>query len=355
MPPRTRRAARAAAERLLLELPTDVLSLVLYQLPLAHDIALAGLTCRQLCDAAKLALKLRPFSNMVMTLAGHTRSLQAVAAVPDGRIITGGYDGAVKVWRDGRCECTIQNTVEVEFLAILPGGERYVIVADNGTATIWTIDGDHEHTFRVSDRNVWHVAALPDGVHFVAALHNGDVGLYHVDEMLVHTFKGHTSDVMAVAVTRDGQHIISGSGDHLVKVWSIASKSLVRTCVGHAGYVRAVAAMPDSQRILSGSDDGEVRVWLLDGTLENTFSGLHVRYVVALVALPDNQHALSGACDFAVKLFNVNDGIVLRAFSIHTRAVTSLALLPDGLRFVSCSDDMTACVIEHGLAPQTLQ
>ena len=56
----------------------------------------------------------------------------------------------------------------------------------------------------------------------------------------------------AVAVTPDGQHIISGSWDKLVKVWSVATKSLVSTCVGHTGCVNAVAAMPDGQRILSG-------------------------------------------------------------------------------------------------------
>ena len=61
----TRAAAARAAERRLLELPADVLGLVLYQLTLAHDIALTGLTCHALCDAAKLALKLRPFSRAV--------------------------------------------------------------------------------------------------------------------------------------------------------------------------------------------------------------------------------------------------------------------------------------------------
>ena len=65
-----REAARSAAERQFLELPADVLGLVLYQLPLAHDIALVGLTCRALCDAAKLALKARPYSGEVVTRAG---------------------------------------------------------------------------------------------------------------------------------------------------------------------------------------------------------------------------------------------------------------------------------------------
>ena len=52
-----------------------------------------------------------------------------------------------------------------------------------------------------------------------------------------------------------------------------------------------------------------------------------------------------------VKLFNVNDGTVLRTFTHHTDWVHSLALLPDGLRFVSGSDDHTARIVEHGLAP----
>ena len=114
--------------------------------------------------------------------------------------------------------------------------------------------------------------------------------------------------------TRDGKHIISGSGDTLVKVWSVASKSLVSTCHGHTSDVFAVAAMPDGQRILSGGNDWTVRVWLLDGTLENTFWP-HTSTVFALiVALPDNQHALSASADETVKLFNVNDGAVLRTF-----------------------------------------
>ena len=106
--PTTRAARRAAAARLLLELPTDVLGLVLYQLTLAHDIAAVAPTCHALCDAAKLAFKARPFSCEVVTLAGHSMTVSCVVAAPGGRIITGSFDKTVKEWRDGACERTIQ-------------------------------------------------------------------------------------------------------------------------------------------------------------------------------------------------------------------------------------------------------
>ena len=72
-----RSAARAAARCLTEVLPADALGLVLYQLTLAHDIAAVAPTCHALCDAAKLAMKLRPFSGEVVTLAGHDEQVFA--------------------------------------------------------------------------------------------------------------------------------------------------------------------------------------------------------------------------------------------------------------------------------------
>ena len=342
----------------LTDLPTDALSLVLYRLLLAHDIAATASVCRAFCDAARHALAARPYTGEVVTLAGHSHWVKCVAAAPDGRVITGSGDDTVKVWRDGACERTIEaHTHSVRAVAVLPGGARFVSGSEDGTAKLWTLDGALERTFEVGNV-VRCVAALPDGVHFVVGTsggfyYNNEVRLYHVDGTLVHTFKGHNGYVASVAATRDGQHIIS-SADKLVKVWRVASKSLVSTCAGHTRGVEAVAAMPDGQRFLSGSDDNTVRVWRLNGTLENSFElhtdTLHIKMVNAVVALPDNQHALSGSEDKTVKLFNVNDGSVLRTFKHHTDRVNCLALLPDGLRFVSASSDETACIVEHGLA-----
>jgi WD40 repeat protein len=360
--PTTRAARRAAAARLLLELPADVLSLVLYQLPLAHDIALTGLTCRTLCNAAKLALKLRPYSSEVVTLAGHAHPLISVAATPDGHIITGSEDETAKVWRDGTCVRTIELDAPVGALAVLRCGSRFLSGTDDQCIKLWSIDGALEWEVEAGEA-VCSLAVFRDGLHFVVGIgtftndnndeEGGEIRLYHVNGTLVHAFTEAASGWMTeVVVTRDDQHIISASEDMLVKVWSVASKSLLSTCAEHTSAVDAVAAMPDGQRMLSGSRNGEVRVWLLDGTLENTFSELHPALVRAIVTLSDNQHAISAASDKTVKLFDVNDGAVLRTFTHHRLAVYCLALLPDGLRFVSASDDKTACIFELGLAPQ---
>ena len=157
--PATRAARRAAAARLLIELPTDVLGLVIYQLTLAHDIAAVAPTCHALCDAVKLAMKLRPFSGEVVTLAGHVNQTLApfggdvntVAVVLDGRVVTGSDDRTVKVWRDGACERTIDaHATLVRAVAVLPGGARFVSGSEDNTVKVWTLDGALERTFEVS-------------------------------------------------------------------------------------------------------------------------------------------------------------------------------------------------------------
>ena len=406
-------------ERKLLDLPAELLQHILVRVALAHHIGRAAPTCKVVSVVARNALKALQFSSQVVTLAAYDDWVSCVAAAPDGRVLTGSEDGKIRVWRDGALERTIPawrvqaNVV----MAVLPGGTHFVSGSEDDEARLWAIPpvlqsdgrvvtsralaylqramheaeraGDldtvrrlmalvldetaAERTFKLPRGRsaVLCVAALPDGVHFVVGLggrglreeddepNPSEVRLYHVDGTRVHTFEGHIDSVFALAVTPDGQHIISGSRDCLVKVWSVASKSLLSTCAGHPqrdpGSVLAVAAMPDGQRILGGGHDKTVCVWQLDGTLKKCFL-LHTDAVSALVALPDNQHALSGSYDGTVKLFNVNEFALLRTFKHHTARwcgsnVTSLALLPDGLRFVSGSWDTTAIIRYHGLAP----
>ena len=354
---------------LLTDLTDDALTLVLCRVPLAHDIARAAQASRRLKHVAELAFAVRPFSPEVLTLRHHNGEPRHVAVTDDGHILIGRNSGApgdregfVDAFRGDELVRSIRTSLIIA-LALLPGGTRFIIGSTDRTVQLFCFGGQLERTFDMGDFLVRCVAALPDGVHFVVSLfdhqQNYPVRLYHVDGTLVHTFEGaHDEGVNAVAVTPDGQHIVSGADDRLVKVWSVATRSLVSTCVGHTHRVAAVAAMPDGQRILSGGR-GQVCVWLLDGTPENIFSELHKCCVNALVALPDNEHALSASDDeqvnFTIKLFNVNDGAVLRNFahlnqSHHTRDVYSLALMPDGIRFVSSSYDQTTCIVEHGLA-----
>ena len=148
-----RAAARAAARCLTEVLPADALGLVLYQLTLAHDIAAVAPTCHTLCDAAKLAQKARPFSAEVkrLTVDPGSCNVSSVVAVQDLVITSSwGWSNGIKVWREGECVRTLQiHERWIRKLALLPGGTRFVSVADDNTVKLCDLHGAIEHTIRL--------------------------------------------------------------------------------------------------------------------------------------------------------------------------------------------------------------
>ena len=139
----------AEPAKLVTELPTDALSSVLNRLTIAHEIAAVAPTCRAFNLAVRHAIAARRFTGEVVTLQGHTQAVYAVAAAPDGRVITASNDSTVKVWRDGQCERTIQaHHTELRAVAVLPGeGHRQRLARLH--RELWTLDGDLERTFEV--------------------------------------------------------------------------------------------------------------------------------------------------------------------------------------------------------------
>ena len=374
----TTRAARRSALCLTEVLPADVLGLVLYYVPLAHDIAQTGLTCRALCDAARLALKARPFSGDVVTLDAFGAEAREhpdfedfssvfAAVTPAGQIITcQEEEGAMTLWHGA--EWTKSPMVDLNQLttsvAVLPGAHMlcggYITVSYD-EVTRWSSEFVSEWSVDTDETEVTSLVVLPDGEHMALGMEGrgsaADIRLHRIEDgTLIHILANHTDNVGTLTTTRDGQHIISGANDGRVCVWNVASKSLVSTGEEHTNFVWALSVMPDGKRFLSGSRDTTVRLWLLNGELVNIFSELHDAAVSGLVALPDGHHALSASWDTTIKLFCVDDGSVLRSIAVpQTIAVTwgfHLNLLPDGRRFIATATYGTVLVYEHGLAPQ---
>ena len=255
--PTTRAARRAAAARLLIELPTVVLGLVLYQLPLAHDIAAVAPTCHQLCDAAKLAGKARPFSGEVVTIHGVPRgntlsasTFARAAVTAGGHIITSSYEGGVNVWLDRAYVRTIQLRVDFDegeypggymtSLAVFPGGARVASGSMPNTLKLWTLDGTLERTLKLhipsitrlvhgvpvdeafpSQMRVFTVVALPDNQHALSCANHGrrekdgQIMLFNaLDGKILRTFARYASrPVFGLALLSDGLRFVCAGQD----------------------------------------------------------------------------------------------------------------------------------------------
>ncbi|KAJ7260958.1 WD40-repeat-containing domain protein [Mycena haematopus] len=192
---------------------------------------------------------------------------------------------------------------------------------------------------------VQSVAFSPDGSRIASGSSDHTVKVWNVatgEEQ--QTFSGHSGRVQPVAFSPDGSRIASGSWDKTVKVWNVATGEEQQIFSGHSGRVQSVTFSPDGSRIASGSWDKTVKVWnVATGEEQQTFSG-HLYGVNSVAFSPDGFRIASGSWDMTIKLWNVATGEQQQTFSGHLSGVHSVAFSPDGSRIASGSWDETVKV-----------
>ena len=291
----------------------------------------------------------------VRTLDGHLGSVEAVAALPDGkRALSGSVDHTLKLWdlATGQCLHTLEGhsaNVVFDFLDVfdgvpvvaLPDGKHAISGSPDYSLKLWDFEaGQCLRTFRGHNKWVTAVEVLSDGKRAISASRDKTVKLWDLETgKCLRTLKGHTDWVWTVAVLPDSKRALSGSLDGTLKLWNLETGCCLREW--HAGQVKTLAVLPDGKRALLGRADNTIALWNLEpGQCRRPPEG-HTESVFAVAVSPDGRHAISGSRDKTVKLWDIGSGQCLRTHQGHAGPVTGVAFLPNGKCAVSGSKDKT--------------
>jgi WD40 repeat protein len=186
------------------------------------------------------------------------------------------------------------------------------------------------------------VAVTPDGRYALSGSHDHTLKLWDLATGQSRlTFKGHTGPVYALAIFPDGREAVSGSTDGTMGLWDLTTGQPRLVFAAHEGPVYALAITPDSRYVLSASSDDTLRFWdLRTGQLSGTFTGPEGPFY-ALAITPDGSLALAGSIDGNLNIWDLRTGQLCRTIVGHEGLVYSLAITTDGRRFLSGSLDET--------------
>jgi cytochrome c len=211
--------------------------------------------------------------------AVHGGPVRALAVAPEGgALASAGFDQSVIFWdlASGRARAVVRwHAGAVNALAALPDG-RVASGGEDGRIAIWSASATDGGPVRVLEGHAGQVAALAfrDGV-LASAAWDATVRLWQPSG-LARVLEGHRGNVNAVVFRGDGVPV-SGGFDGTLRAWGADGLGEV---IAEFGLPQnALAALPDGT-VATGGVDGAVRIVARDGTAREVLSG--GRPVVAL-------------------------------------------------------------------------
>lgn len=202
--------------------------------------------------------------------------------------------------------------------------------------------GDEVRCFAGHSQAVVSLAFLPSGDRLVSGSRDHTVRLWDVASgQQLGDFQGHTDAVYCLAVSPQGDRMLSGSKDRTIRLWDVPARRELRQFSGHTDTVYGVVVLPDGKSAASCSGDATLRRWnLANGRMEQSFTGQGDR-IYCLALSPKGDRVLYGCEDHAVRVWDLGSGKVVKVLEGHAAAILSVACAADGRHALSGSMDKT--------------
>lgn len=190
-----------------------------------------------------------------MTLVGHEKPVVALAAAPNGLLVSGSWDFTARVWRGAECVHELRGHTQAVWAVLALSATDVLTASADKTIKLWR-DGKCIHTYEGHSDAVRALQAI-EGVGFLSGSNDGSLRVWTLSGECVGEYYGHASFVFAVAAVPGTNLIASASEDHTVKLWH--QGKCVQT-LQHPTTVWSVAGLENGD-VVTGCADGIARVW----------------------------------------------------------------------------------------------
>ncbi|PYC77348.1 hypothetical protein C7C46_19110 [Streptomyces tateyamensis] len=275
---------------------------------------------------------------------GHVGAVVSVATAA-GLIVSGGEDGAVRVW-DLASRTLVHafhaHTGWVFATALTHDGALLASAGEDGLIRLWSPrTGRALGVLAGHDRRVRCLSFTPDGRYLLSAAEDGNVRVWNVEELsLSHSMATCGTPLWTVSVDAAARVVAAAGEDEFVRLYDLATGALLDEKAGHRDWVRSVAFSRTGGLLASGSGDRSVVLWDTSGGRLNQVrrvDGLPAR-VRSVVLDGQSDLLLAATEDAVIRAFDAGGPVGEVRMPPGVDWVRALACAADGTVVAGCED-----------------
>ncbi len=284
---------------------------------------------------------------------GHRAAVSACAFDPLGRLLSGGREGALRLWTLPEADRipVEAHGATVQGIAFTPDSARLISASQDREVRVWHADtGERVQTMRGHVGGIYALAVRADGRMALTASSDRTLRAWDVDRgALLRQFGGHLDSVLACAFSlkplkigtmpRPNWLVASGGADRTVRLFDAESGQLVLSLKGHRDAVTACLFSPTDELLLTLCKDRSASLWsLAKGELIHTFADPLITYT-AVAFQPEGSLVLLGTADGSLSLFDRRSGAMATFARSGSAPITACGYTRDGSLIFSADAD----------------
>lgn len=271
-------------------------------------------------------------------LTGHNEDISCMVAFSDEIMVSGSFDGTIRIWDIVTRQClhvmrVFNETEDPGFFSrvccvtILSNG-RVISASDDNILQVWDIStGKLLRMLRGHNAHITGLITTTDDK-FISYADDGTLCVWDSSTYkCIKKIKGHKKKITCVVALCAGV-VVSGAKDHDLRIWNTVTGQCVHVLRGHTRGITCMTILPDG-RLVSGSDDKTLRIW--DTTTGECLQQLvgHEKPVSCVVVLPDDRIA-SGSYDGTIRIWDTFTGKCDEIKKRDLGYIKCITVLPNG-------------------------
>lgn len=205
----------------------------------------------------------------------HNESVTAIAVCApayssskEWRLITGGKDGRVRVWRITPSRQTMEASLkehrgQVNSIQVVKDCSACVSASSDGSCIVWNLETFVRTQAMFASTVFRRILYHPDESQMITC--GSDRRITYFDsfdgEAIRVLEEAADAEMLAMDIEHTGTVFVTGSRDGLLKVWHYDNGETVGIGKGHSEAINAVKISPDRNEVVTVGSEGAIMVW----------------------------------------------------------------------------------------------